>query len=199
LSWAAKIGIEASDRRVLGNHVPKTDSSLMAYARDSISAPLLKLEHAYGKIRAGIFRPDADRSGRWVSEPDGQLQSMPFKVMGAEDPEPEEFCDDSEHEGEYSDHDDEHDRHVQVMEDVVRDAAGAQLLLASRAAALGGSDILYRHSGSLVVHRAREGDEAVMACGRRSKFYDRVLAANLVVMLKCRACFGTRQDDNVDE
>ncbi len=65
LSWAAKAGLEKSDRRLLGGHAAQKDRSVLEYSRDALSSPLHKLGLLLDRIALGDFVPDAARSGRW--------------------------------------------------------------------------------------------------------------------------------------
>ncbi len=65
LSWAAKAGMEKSDRRLLGGHAAQKDRSVLEYSRDALSSPLHKLGLLLDRIALGDFVPDAARSGRW--------------------------------------------------------------------------------------------------------------------------------------
>ena len=192
LSWASKIGISKSYRRILGNHIPKADSSLMAYARDSISAPLRELEKCYAQIRAGEFVPDANRSGMIVNK---VVDEAPEQSEATES---DESASSAEEPAEETDAEEELDKHVQVLEAVYRGSPELDgVLTRSRAAARNGSDELYRHSGSLVVHRARDGSSgSVMACGKSSAHYARIGHSDLVVALRCKSCFGRKMPDD---
>ena len=70
LSILAKYGCSFEDRLALGYHVDQVRMALR-YSRDGASRPLRVLETCLADIRAGRFRPDITRSGRFVgtSEP----------------------------------------------------------------------------------------------------------------------------------
>ena len=65
LSFAAKFGVSAEERLVMGYHVT---SSKMAhvYARDAAAPTTLILEQIISCIRGGTFKPDSARSGRFL-------------------------------------------------------------------------------------------------------------------------------------
>ena len=65
MSWAAKAGLTTSDKRMLGSHIQRSESSMMAYSRDALGGPLERLRRVILAIRRGEFKPDASRSGRW--------------------------------------------------------------------------------------------------------------------------------------
>ena len=78
LSFAAKFGVSAEERLVMGYHVT---SSKMAhvYARDAAAPTILILEQIISCIRGGTFKPDSTRSGRFLGpRPEG---SSPSAVM----------------------------------------------------------------------------------------------------------------------
>ncbi len=63
LSWAAKAGINAPHRRLLGGHIKPGDKSVLDYSRDSLAGPLAKLSKVLDCVAPGEFKPDATRSG----------------------------------------------------------------------------------------------------------------------------------------
>ena len=67
LSWLAKHGAAASDRRLLGGHTDSNDVSLLTYSRDALAAPLRCLGRMLKDVRNGHFKPDLGRSGRFVT------------------------------------------------------------------------------------------------------------------------------------
>ena len=58
LSWMAKYGSPASDRRLLGYHVPRKDKSLVIYAREALAAPLRVMDEVLRKVASSEFMPD---------------------------------------------------------------------------------------------------------------------------------------------
>jgi hypothetical protein len=68
LSWAAKAGLSPSDRKLLGNHISKADTSMVSYSRDALAGPLRALWRLLSAVMEGRFFPDKTRSGRWQSE-----------------------------------------------------------------------------------------------------------------------------------
>lgn len=68
LSWMAKAGMEPKLRRLMGYHIKPKDSSVVLYSRDALAHGLEKFREIVEQIMKGCFRPDASRSGRWMSE-----------------------------------------------------------------------------------------------------------------------------------
>jgi len=69
LSWAAKRGIEAEARRMLGYHLRPGDRTMAAYSRDELAAPLRMVSDMLAEVRSGKFVPDSSRSGFLVEAP----------------------------------------------------------------------------------------------------------------------------------
>ena len=65
LSWMSKANIELPLRRLAGYHVIPGDKSALEYSRDAAAPVLRQIEGIFIAIRAGIFRPDLNRSMRW--------------------------------------------------------------------------------------------------------------------------------------
>ena len=65
LSWAAKYGLPQHTRRLLGHHLDQNAISAETYARDVMAGSVRELAGVLGKIKQGIFMPDATRSGRF--------------------------------------------------------------------------------------------------------------------------------------
>jgi hypothetical protein len=63
LSWAAKFGIKAGHRRLLGYHAKPKDQAMLEYSRDSLAAPLRELCAMLDEVANGSFVPDSTRSG----------------------------------------------------------------------------------------------------------------------------------------
>ena len=70
LSWCAKWGMEHEHRCTLGYHMQPGRTSLYVYSRDNLAHPLRLMEQMLAAVVAGTFRPDATRSGRFISKPD---------------------------------------------------------------------------------------------------------------------------------
>ena len=62
LSFLAKYGAELTVREILGGHVSHLQS-VIRYSRDALAEPLRVLSRMLRDVRAGIFVPDATRSG----------------------------------------------------------------------------------------------------------------------------------------
>ena len=67
LSWMAKYGSPASDRRLLAYHVPRKDKSLVIYAREALAAPLRVMDEVLRKVASSEFMPDLTASGMLAS------------------------------------------------------------------------------------------------------------------------------------
>ena len=65
LSWTMKAGIPDSDQTLLGYHSRGRSASALSYGRDSLAGPLRHLQTVLQDVRAGRFKPDSTRSGRW--------------------------------------------------------------------------------------------------------------------------------------
>ena len=63
----AKYGSPASDRRLLGYHVPRKDKSLVIYAREALAAPLRVMDEVLRKVASSEFMPDLTASGMLAS------------------------------------------------------------------------------------------------------------------------------------
>ena len=76
LSWAAKAGMAAQDKSILGRHVSAYTDSSAVYARDLSIGAVSRLQEVIVQIHRGEFLPDAPRSGYYpvampvVEEPD---------------------------------------------------------------------------------------------------------------------------------
>jgi hypothetical protein len=66
LSWLAKHGATAADRRLLGGHTDSNDVSLLTYSRDALASPLRCLAKMLRDVKEQRFKPDLGRSGRFV-------------------------------------------------------------------------------------------------------------------------------------
>ena len=81
LSWAAKAGMDAKHRRLLGYHTKPKDRSMIEYSRDELAHPLLKLHEVLVAIFEGRFQPDSLRSGRWQT-PGGPAEGASEAAKG---------------------------------------------------------------------------------------------------------------------
>ena len=76
LSWLAKSGTDHEARRLLGGHISKADGSMIAYSRDGLAGPLLKLLILIEQVRSGDFDPDMNRAGRWKHMRDSEAAEV---------------------------------------------------------------------------------------------------------------------------
>ncbi len=76
LSWASKAGVDEYDRHVLGGHSMKGRQTAATYARDTLTAPVKRLEEVITSVRHGSFLPDSSRSNMFrSSKKDDKLDS----------------------------------------------------------------------------------------------------------------------------
>ena len=66
LNWCGKRGLPEFDCLMLGHHVTGSKSRAV-YSRELLSAPLRSYVAMLKEIKAGVFKPDASRSG-WLSD-----------------------------------------------------------------------------------------------------------------------------------
>ncbi|CAE7236545.1 unnamed protein product [Symbiodinium sp. CCMP2592] len=69
LSWAAKWGMSKEIRMILGYHSSSRSDSDVVYGRDNVAPALRELVSMLQSIAQGSFRPDATRSGMFISIP----------------------------------------------------------------------------------------------------------------------------------
>ena len=93
LSWLAKAGVKHGTRRLLGGHAKVNDLTMLGYSRDEMAAPLEVMQQVLDAIAAGIFDPDATRSGRWLEG--HSLDTVPRRPMGRPEGQ-EDAADDAE-------------------------------------------------------------------------------------------------------
>jgi len=77
LSWAAKYGLDISERRILGHHFSSTEGSAVTYSRDAMVAPLRSVQVMLAAIAAGSFMPDHSRAAYFLAPPyvpDGEVE-----------------------------------------------------------------------------------------------------------------------------
>ena len=72
LSWAAKFGLSASTRSMLGRHSCSLNESFAVYSRDLVVAPAVELQSILDRIHEGSFAPDNPRSLFFPSATDSE-------------------------------------------------------------------------------------------------------------------------------
>ncbi|CAE7739579.1 unnamed protein product [Symbiodinium sp. CCMP2592] len=91
LSWAAKWGMTKELRMILGYHSSSRSDSDVVYGRDNVAPALRELVSMLQSIAQGTFRPDATRSGMFVSIPvpaeSGDGDDISLSSEGSEDEE----------------------------------------------------------------------------------------------------------------
>ena len=87
LSWAAKAGMAAQDKSILGRHVSAYTDSSAVYARDLSIGAVSRLQEVVLQIYRGEFLPDAPRSGYYpVAMPVAEAPELPdAEVIKVED------------------------------------------------------------------------------------------------------------------
>ncbi|CAL1136168.1 unnamed protein product, partial [Cladocopium goreaui] len=87
LSWAAKAGMAAQDKSILGRHVSAYTDSSAVYARDLSIGAVSRLQEVLLQIYRGEFLPDAPRSGYYpVAMPVVEAPELPdAEVIKVED------------------------------------------------------------------------------------------------------------------
>jgi hypothetical protein len=87
LSWAAKAGMAAQDKSILGRHVSAYADSSAVYARDLSIGAVSRLQDVIAQIHRGEFLPDAPRSGYYpVTMPVVEEPELPAsEVVKVED------------------------------------------------------------------------------------------------------------------
>ena len=87
LSWAAKAGMAAQDKSILGRHVSAYTDSSAVYARDLSIGAVSRLQEVVLQIYRGEFLPDAPRSGYYpVAMPVVEAPELPdAEVIKVED------------------------------------------------------------------------------------------------------------------
>ena len=97
LSWLAKYGLPREVRAILGYHSSDCGTEIV-YARDTLSGPLRQMQEVSEAVTFGRFRPDATRSGYFVSEklargrePQDELDSS---SCGSDDEEAPDYAED---------------------------------------------------------------------------------------------------------
>ena len=88
VSYATKFGASPPEILVLGHHTSDFKMGV-TYGRDAVSPSLLLLQRVFSSIRAGEFKPDETRSGRFANKKpkvavieikDEDVDSQPVKV-----------------------------------------------------------------------------------------------------------------------
>ena len=67
LSRASNAGMSEYDRHILGGHSMKGRQTAATYARDTLTAPIERLEEVIASVRHGSFLPDSSRSNMFPS------------------------------------------------------------------------------------------------------------------------------------
>ena len=166
LSWMAKYGSPASDRRLLGYHVPRKDKSLVIYAREALAAPLRVMDEVLRKVASSEFMPDLTASGMLASS---------VQQFAHQDPDLSESSSEDSQDEEQLDATDEEDAVESVVGRWGPDAEG---------------DPLARHKQSRYLHRVRDESGTHTKCGRALSLRFEVLAQRPSFLHPvCAMCF----------
>eukprot|EP00971_Amphidinium_carterae_P339614 6477514-Amphidinium_carterae.1 len=79
LHWAARANLSLDSRRLLGNHVVKSDGSWLAYSVDGLSGPIKELKTVLnmvgerklavvGQEQTGHVEMEPDSSSKWIGD-----------------------------------------------------------------------------------------------------------------------------------
>ena len=85
LSWSCKYGTDLPTRRLLGHHLDPHAISPETYSRDSMGPAVRCLESTLKDIKAGEFRPDETRSGRFVRAAQSEVAQAEAEAGGDTD------------------------------------------------------------------------------------------------------------------
>ena len=200
LSWSAKAGLDALDRKFLGGHLNKSDLSMVAYSRDTLAGPLRSLRSMVQQIQSRTFLPDSSRSGRFVAEDRFNVAPKDVVPAASGDLEANSQSDETSsssdssgsEEADLSSDDAAYEASANV---VARRCTELTSKFAARAPAFDrNTQELWRHKTRLTFHLAKTTDGTVLACGRKIGVIYRKCTAELDAMFpQCPVCFGARQ------
>lgn len=219
LSWAAKAGLDHETRRTLGGHISKADGSMMAYSRDGIAGPLLKLEMLVSQVRSGLFDPDKNRAGRWndayvepeEAEVEVSDEGILLKPKAKIKPAPSIIWDEVG-QSDVSSSSGSEERDESSGEESFEKAANVVTKLASTGAEVKASewrrraaasdvdpDVVYRHVLRSTYHLGKLSDDMRLGCGRlRSDKYRFCSEVPDVLWPRCASCFGSEHIQNAE-
>ena len=187
LSQAAKFGIDARSRRILGYHTASKDKSLVIYARDEMSVPVRKLVEMVEAVKACRCFPDRTRSGYFVRDGDD--------VEADHGDEKESELLEQEASSETSASGSECDEDASFEEE----EAALEKLAGSWAPAVDPGECIYvRHKTSRYLHLMLDEGGTHLRCGRAINGRYAVLDSRpCFVHPACSACFKLGQKHNV--
>ena len=191
LSFLAKYGCSFEDRLALGYHVDQVRMALR-YSRDGASRPLRVLETCLSDIRAGRFRPDITRSGRFVGTLASDKVSTGVDVAEESHVKKEVLVasqgafDVGEVVEVLSDHATTCSESSSDDDAVVMPKNPTRTLLIPQ-----GVDV-WKHTKLKTVHLAVQGYVRILACGRKiTDSYQRDGVDVRFDIIKCRQCFNS--------
>ena len=208
LTWCAKAGLKSEHRRLLGGHAKPKEKMVLEYSRDALAGPLLSLVGVLGEVRAGVFNPDVDRSGRR-----GAFEPLAVRLglatpWAEQEQEEEEIPDFEGSESSGGSGTPSGDEQEECEEDSVGEADvesellddGFVPLAVSMPPVLSGSTRrLFVHTRLRTLHASKEGDKedvGRLACGvskARTEEVESILAASFRNV--CERCF---RDGNIE-
>ena len=198
LSWMAKANVSEKLRRLMGYHVKPKDKSLIIYSRDALAGGLEALTTVIGHIRRHRFRPDLNRSERWIDrrEEETDAKDDGDEVLGVEmagwgmfetEQSSEQPCirlmETAEMTSESEDDDDEDDDSgdERNMEAVANSVIGPPKKSVEK---------LYRHRTTGTIHHGSSVD-GKLACGRAITSMMVALIEDVhAIGSKCKVCSG---------
>eukprot|EP00435_Cladocopium_sp_Y103_P004232 s386_g1.t1 len=189
LSYLAKFGCSFEDRLALGYHVDQIRMALR-YSRDGSSRPLRVLENCLQEIRAGRFKPDVTRSGRFIqvddepaseAQPEKEVEVKTERTVSAEG-----HFEDGEVIDLGSDHCTTCSESSSGEEAVVMPRVPIRTFLIPPQIDVG------KHVKLKTVHLAPEGNIRVLACGRKiTEMYQKGGIDHRFDVIKCKQCFNS--------
>lgn len=191
LSFLAKYGCSFEDRLALGYHVDQVRMALR-YSRDGASRPLRVLETCLADIRAGRFRPDITRSGRFVgtSEPSKVVETADVAEEAQVKQEVLVASQGVFDEGEVIDVSSDHA--TTCSESSSDDDAVVMPKNPMRTLLIPEGVDVWKHSKLKTVHLSLHGYVRILACGRRiTDVYQKGGVDVRFDVIKCKQCFNS--------
>ena len=187
LSQAAKYGIDARSRRILGYHTASKDKSLVIYSRDEMSIPLRKLVGMVEAVKTHRFFPDRTRSGYLARAGDDDEGEQEEKKD--DDPLSQESSSDTSDSGSEFDEDVVHEEEEAALDKLAGSWAPDVEL---------GECIYIRHKTSRYLHLMLDEGGTHLRCGRTLNDRYTVLDSKpSFVHPACTACFKLGQKQSV--
>ena len=214
LSWLAKAGLDHESRRLLGGHVSKVDGSMMAYSRDGLAGPLLKLERLVDQVRLGLFDPDAHRAGRWKEDEQEQVvevsddgfllptpKNVPRPARNAQEQDDVVSSSSGSEERDESSGEEAFDKASNVVVGLGINSGETEHVWKRRAAA---RDVdpssAWRHVVRLTYHLGSFSDCGKLACGREiTDRFSKCIEMPSFLWPRCTGCFGNEPVAQIED